>query len=141
MTADESAGAQKTHAVECSNQDYDFFYEGLEAKQLLVQKCGQCGILRSPPAPMCHKCRSLQWTAQPMSGRGHIWSYTVHRHPPLPGFVLPHPVGVVELTEGVRVPSGLDGIALEELRIGLPVEVEFFRRGSLATYCFRRLTS
>jgi len=129
-----------THAVSCSNLDFDFFYEGLERQELLIQRCDQCNKLRSPPAPMCAECNSFSWTAVPMSGRGTIYSYLIHYHPPLPGFDVPHPVGLIDLEEGIRFMAGLDGIPLAEIEIGLPVEAEFMRRGVIATVCFRKAT-
>jgi hypothetical protein len=50
---------------------------------------------------------------------------------------MPHPIGVIELEEGVRFVAGLDGTPLEVICIGLPVEAEFIRRGALATVRFR----
>jgi uncharacterized OB-fold protein len=127
-----------THAAECSNRDYDFYYDGMEKQQLLMQRCDKCNKLRSPPGPMCPDCHSVDWTAEPMSGKGKIFTYTVHYHPPLPGFDTPHPVGLIELDEGVRFMAGLDGIPVDEIRIGLPVEADFFRRGKIATVRFRK---
>src|SRR5579862_8852784 len=106
VTSTMSDEKQKKHAAPCSNRDFDFFYEGLEARQLLVQRCERCKQLRAPPAPMCPSCHSLRWTAEPVSGKGQIYSYTVHYHPPLPGFAVPHPVGVVSLVEGIRFLAG-----------------------------------
>lgn len=127
-----------THAAPCSNRDFDFFYDGMEKQQLLVQRCNQCGKLRSPPSPMCAECNSLSWTSISMSGRGTIFSYMVHHHPPLPGFELPHAVGLIDLEEGIRFMAGLDGIPIAEIKIGLPVEADFIRRGNLATVRFRK---
>jgi uncharacterized OB-fold protein len=76
-----------------------------------------------------------------MSGRGTIFSYTVHYHPPLPGFELPHPIGVIDLEEGVRFLAGIDGIPIAEIKIGLPVEADFIRRGKVATVRFRKSTA
>ena len=129
--------AAKQNSAECSNRDYDFFYDGLELNELRIQTCDNCGQMRNPPSPMCPKCQSLAWSPRVMSGQGTIFSYTIHHHPPLPGFTSPHPVGVVELQEGIRFVSGLDGIAPEDVAIGVPVEAEFLRRGNLASVRFK----
>jgi uncharacterized protein len=128
----------KRHAAPCSNRDYDFFYDGLEDKKLLIQCCSDCGTLRNPPSPMCAQCRSLRWVGSEMSGAGTLHSYTVHYHPPMPGFDLPHPVGVVSLDEGIRFLGGLDAIRLDALAIGIRVQAEFFRRGAVASLRFRQ---
>ena len=120
----------------CANTDFAFFYTGLEAGQLLIQKCTTCGALRNPPGPMCPVCRSVDWTTVAAKGSGTIFSYTVHYHPPLPGFEMPHPVALVALDEGVRFVGGLRGVAIDEIRIGMPVHIEFATRDGLATFNF-----
>lgn len=129
---------ERRHKAACSNRDYDFFYDGLEDQRLLVQQCSDCNVLRHPPEPMCPHCHSVHSGAREMAGTGTIYSYAVHYHPPLPGFDMPHPIGIVELDEGVRIVAGLDGMALGEIAIGVPVKAEFLRRGDLATLRFRR---
>src|SRR5262245_464850 len=118
--------AEKRHNAQCSNRDYDFFYEGLVDRKILIQQCASCQKLRQPPEPMCPDCHSLEWKTRAMSGSGKIYSYVVHRHPPLPGFQMPHPVGLIELDEGVRVVAALDPIPIDEIKIGMPVTAEFF---------------
>lgn len=72
-----------------------------------------------------------------MSGVGSIFSYMVHHHPPMPGFQTPHPVAVIALDEGIRFVAAMDGTAPEALKIGLPVQAEFFRRDAVATVRFK----
>ncbi|MDO9439057.1 Zn-ribbon domain-containing OB-fold protein [Hydrogenophaga sp.] len=120
-----------------SNRDFDFFYQGLEAGQLLVQCCSSCRKLRNPPGPMCPACHSLDWQAQPLKGNGTVFSYTVHHHPKLPSFDTPHVVVLVDMEEGVRVLGAMPGIDPERVQIGMQVQVEFLRRGETATFQFR----
>jgi uncharacterized OB-fold protein len=131
------AVAGRGHNAPCSNKDFDFFYEGLEAGRVLVQKCGGCGVLRNPPSPACAQCRSLAWDAVPLSGDGVVHSYTVHHHPPIPGFTTPHPVVLAEMVEGVRLLGAMDGTPANEVRIGMPLRFEFLRRGDVAAFRFR----
>lgn len=120
-----------------SNRDFDFFYRGLEQKRLLVQKCSSCGALRNPPGPCCPACRSLDWDALALSGMGTVFSHTVHHHPPLPSFLVPHPVILAEMAEGIRMLGAADGTAPQDISIGAPVSVEFVRRGDRAGFRFR----
>ncbi|MET0371726.1 MAG: Zn-ribbon domain-containing OB-fold protein [Sphingobium sp.] len=129
--------ASQRHKAACSNRDYDFFYEGLEEARLLIQRCDDCGTLRNPPMPMCPACRSVGWTGTPMRGTGTIHSYTVHHHPPLPDFPVPHPVALIELDEGVRFLGAMDSTEPEDVKIGARVEAEFLRRGDFASLRFR----
>jgi uncharacterized OB-fold protein len=59
------------------------------------------------------------------SGRGTVYSYVVHHHPPVPGFTPPFVVALVELEEGVRVVSNLIEVDPSSVEIGLPVRVAF----------------
>jgi uncharacterized OB-fold protein len=72
-----------------------------------------------------------------MSGRGTIHSYTVHHHPPLPHFAVPHPIALVALEEGVRFCAAMDGTDPAAVTIGTRVEAEFVRRGDFASVRFR----
>ena len=71
-----------------------------------------------------------------MSGKGTVYSYVIHRHPPLPDFDVPHPVGLIELAEGVRVVGVLANVAIERIEVGMPVVADFYRHGDMATLRF-----
>ena len=107
-------------------RDNAFFWEGVQQRELRIQKCGGCGVLRHPPAPLCARCGSTEQGYVVASGRGIVYSHVTHHYPPLPGVQLPHTVLLVELEEGVRVISELAAGADPGLvRIGLPVQVSF----------------
>jgi uncharacterized OB-fold protein len=126
-----------SHSAPLSNRDFDFFYEGLEQKQLLIQRCEACSALRTPPGPACYDCGSTAWTGVPARGTGTLFSYTVHHHPPLLGFETPHAIGLVELDEGVRLLGAMESVPIDRIRIGMPLEVEFCRRNDVASFRFR----
>jgi uncharacterized OB-fold protein/acyl dehydratase len=108
--------------------DNEFFWAGTLAGELRIQRCGECGALRHPPGPACLSCgRTTGQGYQVAAGTGTVYSYVVHRHPPVPGKQLPVIVALVELTEGPRVMAELTGIGPEQVRIGLPVRTQFLR--------------
>ena len=107
------------------HRDNRFFWEGVRRGELLIQRCTACGRLRHPPSPMCPSCRSLAADAVQASGRGTVYSFCKPHEPPLPGFDPGYIVALVELAEGTRLVTNLVGIDPAEVRIGLPVEVEF----------------
>ena len=107
--------------------DSRFFWEGVEKGELRIQRCGACGALRHPPRPMCGSCRSLAWDSIVASGRGEIYSFVVHHHPPVYGFETPFAIALVELEEGTRIVGNLTDVAPADVRVGLPVEVNFVR--------------
>jgi uncharacterized protein len=108
------------------NRDTAFFWEGTAAGELRVQRCGACQSLRHPPGPMCPRCGATDPSYVVASGRGEVYSYVVHHHPPVPGREPPFVVALVELEEGVRVLGELHTDP-ERVRIGMPVEVVFDR--------------
>lgn len=140
MEKDSSAGNLPPggHHAPGSNRDFDFFYAGLEQGQLLVQKCLGCGTLRNPPSPSCAECGSFDWAAQPLSGRGSVYSFIIHHYPALPTYETPHPVVLAELDDGVRFLAAMDGTPPEAISIGMRVEAEFLRRNNVASIRFKR---
>ena len=107
-----------------TDEDNRFFWEGVQAGQLLFQRCAHCGRFRHPPGPMCPQCLSLEWEAVRSSGLGSIYSWVVSHHPTEPD-AEPRIVVLVELDEGVRLVANLQGVPWEEVRNDLPVEVFF----------------
>jgi uncharacterized OB-fold protein/acyl dehydratase len=108
--------------------DTEFFWAGTRLGELRIQHCGECGTLRHPPGPACLSCGALHGQGyQVVAGTGTVYSYVVHRHPPVPGKQLPIIVALVELTEGPRLMAELTGIDPERVRIGLPVRTSFIR--------------
>jgi uncharacterized protein len=108
--------------------DTEFFWAGTQAGELRIQRCGGCGALRHPPGPACLSCGSIgKAEYQVAAGTGTVYSYVVHRHPPVPGKQLPIAIALVELTEGVRMLGELTGVDPADVTIGMPVRVRFRR--------------
>ncbi len=105
--------------------DNAFYWEGAGRGRLVIQACGACGELCHPPAPLCPACHSPGRIAKEMSGRGRVESFIVVHHPPNPWFELPVAVATVELAEGPRVMSNVCDVPMEEMEIGMEVEVFF----------------
>jgi uncharacterized OB-fold protein len=108
-------------------QDTRFFWDGVAAGELRIQRCAECGALRHPPGPMCPHCQATKRDHITASGRGTVHSYVVHHHPPIPGLTPPFVVALVELEEGVRMVGNLLGCPPGEAYVGMPVELEFQR--------------
>lgn len=109
------------------DRDSAFFWEGLEAGELRVQRCTTCRELRHPPVPMCPGCHSFERDWIVSAGRGAIYSFVVHHHPPIPGLEPPCVIALVALDEGTRLVANVTGIAPEDVEVGLRVAVEFQR--------------
>jgi uncharacterized OB-fold protein len=111
-------------------QDSAFFWDGLEEQELRIQRCVACGALRHPPRPMCPRCNSLESDHVVASGRGEVYSFVVHHHPPVPGREMPFAVGLIQLEEGTRIVGNVVDVDPSEVRIGMPVEVAFVSDGA-----------
>jgi uncharacterized OB-fold protein/acyl dehydratase len=109
------------------SRDTEFFWAGTAAGELRIQRCEQCGELRHPPGPMCPRCGGDRPGYVLAAGTGEVYSYVVHRHPPVPGRTLPIVIALVALDEGVRMVGELVGTDPGQVRIGLPVRVDFQR--------------
>src|SRR5580700_5142428 len=108
--------------------DTEFFWQGTAVGELRIQRCGACGALRHPPGPACLACGATEKQEyQVAAGTGTVFSYVVHRHPPVPGKQLPIVIALVELTEGVRMLGELHGVSPDQVSIGAPVRIDFTR--------------
>ncbi|MGH3863404.1 bifunctional MaoC family dehydratase N-terminal/OB-fold nucleic acid binding domain-containing protein [Actinokineospora sp.] len=121
--------------------DTEFFWAGLRERELRIQKCLACDEVRHPPGPMCPGCGSTELTHVMAEGVGEVYSFVVHHHPPMPGKRLPFVVALVELAEGVRLLAELIDVDPAEVRVGLPVRVDFQRVDSDLTLPVWRLRS
>ncbi|MCX4907050.1 bifunctional MaoC family dehydratase N-terminal/OB-fold nucleic acid binding domain-containing protein [Streptomyces sp. NBC_00878] len=107
------------------NRDNAGFWEGVSRHRLLIQRCDGCRTLRFPWLPGCNACGCPEWDTVEAGGEGTVYSYVVMHHPPFPAFDPPYAVGLIELTEGVRMISNVVGVPHDRVRIGMPVRLEF----------------
>jgi hypothetical protein len=103
------------------------WWQAAAEHRLLVQRCGDCGRTRLPPAPICPSCRSFNRGWQEVSGRGTVYTYTIVHRAYVPSLAerLPYIVIVVELEDGggARLTSNLVDTDPGAVHIGMPVEV------------------
>ncbi len=101
------------------------FWEHVRSGVLHIQACGQCGAMRHPPRPRCARCHSDDRRWLPVSGRGEVWSYTVCHPPVLSAYAerVPYNAVVVRLVEGPFLVSNLVDVPLDEIEVGMPVEL------------------
>ncbi len=93
--------------------------------RLVVQRCTSCEHTRPPPAPICPECRSADSDWKEVTGRGKLYTYTTVHRAIAAGQELPFVIAVIDLEDagGVRIISNLVAADLEEIEIGLPVEL------------------
>ena len=105
------------------NRDNAFFWEGCLKHELRIQRCDGCGALHNPPRPRCPQCGGFAMGWVVSNGKGRLYSHAVPHYPQVNGFRYPLPVGLVELDEGVRIITDLAGVRIDQLQIGMPLQV------------------
>lgn len=99
----------------------------LEEVRLKGIKCRVCGALALGERQHCINCTSSDVEEHVFSKHGKVYTYTVVRHPPPPPYpqetFKPFPVVWVELEDGLFVLGELTGCGLDEIEIGMPVEL------------------
>ena len=120
-----SEASKPTRLAPIEMPDNKFFWDAAKQDKFVAQRCGDCGEYRFPPRPMCPACHSLNTQITELSGRGTVYSWIRPQHPPAFGFTAPPVVAVIELEEGFRFVSNLEGIEFEAVTPGLPVRVAF----------------
>jgi uncharacterized OB-fold protein len=103
------------------------FWAAAAQGRLLVERCAACGAESFPPRGMCRSCRGRVMVPFEITGRGHVYSYTVNYQRWLPELPVPYAIAVVEFPghPGVRVAGRLRGCAPAEVAIGMVVDVGF----------------
>jgi hypothetical protein len=103
------------------------FWKAAAERRLVAARCEECGTLRMPPSPFCHRCRSQRVGWVELSGDGTVYSFTVVRRALIPQLEesIPYVVAVIELegAAGVRLVSNVVDVEPDEVRIGMRVRV------------------
>lgn len=129
----------------------DFFSKPLyplEKVTLMGSHCHSCGEQFFGKYAACLNCGSDDLVDTPLSRQGTLYSYTLNRNPPPGGYkgklpYEPFAAGLVELPEGIRILTPLTDIALDDIKIGMKLELiikEFYKDESgktVLTYAFR----
>jgi len=88
----------------------------LAQDQFMLQQCEKCSSCRFPPALVCAACGSPELAWQEVSGQGTVYSTTTVRE--REGS---YNVSLIDLVEGARMMSRVDGIDPQRVRIGMKV--------------------
>jgi uncharacterized OB-fold protein len=106
--------------VTSENADYWRF---LARRELRLQRCSGCGYVRYPPRWICPECLSEAFEWDMMTGAGTIHTFTWYMTSFDPQWTdVPYNVTVVELQEGPRLVTNIEGVEFGQLRIGQTVQ-------------------
>lgn len=111
-------------AVDPETQAY---WDASREGRLLIKRCADCGKAHHYPRELCPHCHSDRVSWEQASGKGTVYTYTVARRPAGPAFKAdtPYVVALVELAEGPRMMTNLVAVDPAQVKIGLPVKVQF----------------
>ena len=109
----------------------EFHLPAVATGMLHIQRCSACGVWRHPPRWYCPSCHSPEYTFEPVSGRGTLYSLAINHFTVDRAWIeeVPYVTAVVELEEGPRVVGSLRGVPADQVDIGLPVVVTPEPRG------------
>ncbi|WP_349666507.1 thiolase C-terminal domain-containing protein [Actinomadura xylanilytica] len=106
--------------------DTAFWWDGLTAGELRIQRCTDCTTLRHPPEPGCASCGSLSSDWIVATGAGTVHSHVLVHEPRFEAFPGPYTVALIDLDEGVRLVAGVEGgdVSSGDVAIGMRVRCE-----------------
>ena len=115
------------------------FWDATAEGRFLLQKCDACDLVIWFPRRSCPECWQENLRSFDASGRGTVYSFTIIRkgqneYKESGPFVYAY----VELEEGPRVMTNIVDCPVDDVRIGMPVEVVWHDTGKgNALYRFR----
>lgn len=116
-----------------------FFWTSGADAVLRIQHCADCGTYQHPPFPLCTNCHSEAVSPRSVSGKGRLVSYTINHEAWVPGLAVPFVFGAVELTEQAQLYVFTNILApIEEVRVGMPLTVEFEQHEDVWLPMFRK---
>jgi uncharacterized OB-fold protein len=97
--------------------------------ELMIARCTGCSLWVHPSEADCPDCGAAL-VAQPVSGRGEVFTFTVNMHPFNPVVPPPYVVAIVVLDEqpDLRVVANIVDCEPDSVYIGMPVQVAFERQ-------------
>ncbi|GIW44390.1 MAG: hypothetical protein KatS3mg077_1672 [Candidatus Binatia bacterium] len=103
------------------------FWRACREGRLEFGFCRRCRHYIHPPRPICPQCHGKDLEVKAVSGKGRVHSFTVNHKPWFPGQEVPYVIAIVELVEqpGLRLTTNIVRCKPDEVRIGMPVRVEF----------------
>lgn len=108
------------------DEDNRFFWTSGEDGRLRFLRCQDCSTFVHPPAPVCPDCLSRDLSPEVVSGRATLVTATCNIQEWIPGSD-PYLIGLVAIDEqdSVRLTTNLVDVEVEEVQIGMALEVVF----------------
>lgn len=103
------------------------YWEAARQGRLLIAECAACTRVHHYPRPFCPFCWSDEVSPVQAAGLGTLYTYSTVYVNDLNPFNrrLPYVAAIVELAEGPRAMTTIEGAPPESLRVGMPVTASF----------------
>lgn len=103
------------------------YWDAARERRLLVKRCRACGRAHFYPRPFCPHCWSDEVDWEEASGRATLYTYSIVRRNDLPPFGerVPYVAAIVDLEEGPRMMTNVEGCDEADLSVGMPLVVDF----------------
>jgi uncharacterized OB-fold protein len=103
------------------------FWEAARRHELVCQRCTSCANWIFYPREQCPICFSRQLEWAPVSGRGRVYAMTVVHQPAHAAFEpdVPYVYAIIQLDEGVRMPSNIVDCQPGDVKVDMPVVAVF----------------
>ena len=102
------------------------FYKHINQGKLLGGRCIKCGKMHLPPRPLCDNCYSKDFEWTEITSTGKLVTYTIiHIAPAQFQSMAPYAMGIVQLADSLRIPGMIKGVALEQIKIGMELKMDF----------------
>jgi uncharacterized protein len=123
--------------------DSSAFWAATASHELTYQRCSECERVVFYPRRHCPYCASLQLSVHKSTGMGKIYTFTIVRRSDHPFFGqrVPFVIAWIELDEGFRMLSNVIDTGLDQLTIGLPVQVQWEDYDDLSIPVFKKADS
>ncbi|MEW5937813.1 MAG: Zn-ribbon domain-containing OB-fold protein [Candidatus Thermoplasmatota archaeon] len=100
------------------------FADELQKGRFVGSKCRDCGEISFPPRADCQRCLGSDFEFIAVKPEGSLVTFTVVHSAPA-GFedLAPYVLGLVDLDGGGRVLSWIEGLQMNEIKIGMRVRI------------------
>lgn len=129
-------------ALPTLDETNEFFWTSGADGRLRFLRCQSCGYFLHPPGPWCPQCGGNELGPEAVSGRAVVLTYTIN-HQPWVGPAEPYVIAIVGLPEqdDLRLTTNIVGVDVDDVTIGMEVQVTFEHQGDVWLPLFEKVAS
>jgi uncharacterized OB-fold protein len=113
------------------------YQAALNGGRFVIPRCNDCGKHVFYPREVCPHCQGVSFALDDTTGNGTVYSTTTVRRKPEAGG--DYNVALIDLNEGVRMMSRVDGITPDEVKIGMSVRAKVIDNNGSGLVVFEKV--